>query len=180
MVLAHIEEFVTGAPVLPEADRVLATTLFTDIVDSTPQAARVGDKRWRETLDAFDAIVARETVRFGGRLIKTTGDGSLSTFDAPTRAARCGCAIRDGARMIALEIRAGIHTGELELRGDDVSGMAVVIAERIMSLGGAGEILASSTVHDLAVGSGIDFTEWGSRELKGVPGSWQVFAVEPS
>jgi class 3 adenylate cyclase len=150
----------------------------TDIVNSTAYASRVGDRRWRDTLDDYDTRVGKEIAHFGGRLIKTTGDGSLATFDGPTRAARCACAIRDAARHLGLDIRAGLHTGEIELRGDDVTGLGVVIGQRVSALAGAEEVLASSTVKDLAVGSGIVFTERGEYELKGVPGSWRLFTVD--
>jgi pimeloyl-ACP methyl ester carboxylesterase len=177
-ILDLVEEFVTGSRRAPDPERVLATTLFTDIVSSTAYASSVGDRRWRETLDDYDSSVAKQIAQFGGRLVKTTGDGSLATFDGPTRAARCACAIRDAARQLGLEIRAGMHTGEIELRGDDVSGIAVVIAQRISAAAGAGVVLASSTVKDLAVGSGITFAELGEYELKGVPDRWRVFTVD--
>ena len=146
-------------------------------MSSTEYASRVGDRRWRETLDDYDSTVAKQIAHYGGRLVKTTGDGSLATFDAPTRAARCACAIRDAAHQLGLEIRAGVHTGEIELRGDDVSGLAVVIAQRIMVIAEAGAVLASSTVKDLAVGSGITFADHGEYELKGVPDRWRLFTV---
>jgi pimeloyl-ACP methyl ester carboxylesterase len=177
-ILDLIEEFVTGSHRAPDAQRVLATTLFTDIVSSTAHASRVGDRRWRETLDDFDTISAREIDHFGGRLIKTTGDGTLATFDGPTRATRCACAIRDAARQLGVAIRAGLHTGEIELRGDDVTGLGVVIGQRVSALAGEGEVLASSTVRDLSIGSGIVFTERGEYQLKGVPGSWHIFTVD--
>ena len=172
-----IVEFVTGARPVADPDRVLATTMFTDIVDSTAQASRLGDRRWREVLDDYDALVARELERAQGRLVKTTGDGTLATFDGPARAVRCARVVSDQARELGLAIRAGLHAGEIELRGDDVTGLAVVIAQRVCALGGAGEVLVSSTVRDLVVGSGIEFAPHGEHELKGVPDTWRLFAA---
>ncbi|GAC1605087.1 MAG: adenylate/guanylate cyclase domain-containing protein [Acidimicrobiales bacterium] len=178
-ILELIEEFVTGARRGAEPERVLATTVFTDIVDSTRQASRLGDRRWKETLDQYDSIVQRELDRLRGRLVKTTGDGTLATFDGPARGIRFACAVRDvAARSLDLELRAGVHTGEVELRGDDISGLAVVIGQRISALAAGGEVLVSSTVKDLVVGSGIEFAEHGAHDLKGVPGRWTVFAVQ--
>ena len=174
-----IEEFITGSP--PEAeidvDRVLATVLFTDIVDSTRRAADLGDRRWRELLDAHDRVVAGEIERHRGILVKTTGDGVLARFDGPARGIQCAHAIVDAANVLDLEVRAGLHAGECELRGDDVAGIAVHIGARISSLAGPGEVYVSSTVRDLVAGSGITFDDRGRHTLKGVPGDWQVLAA---
>jgi SARP family transcriptional regulator, regulator of embCAB operon len=166
------------APFKTKDERVLATILFTDIVDSTVSAVRAGDRRWRELLDSHDSEVRRELEHFGGREIKTTGDGFLATFDGPARAIHCANSIRDCASSLGLEIRAGIHTGELELRGADVGGVAVHIGARILSLAQPGEILVSSTVRALVHGSGLEFDNRGLHSLKGVPEKWEVFSVE--
>jgi class 3 adenylate cyclase len=176
-VLDAIEEFVTGELAQPSVDRVLATVLFTDIVDSTPQAVRMGDRRWRELLVTHDAVVNEELGRFRGRWVKSTGDGVLALFDGPARAIRCAIAIRDAVEALGLEIRAGVHTGEIELLGDDVAGITVHTAQRVASLAGAGDVLVSRTVADLLAGSGIDFHDTGEHELKGVPGTWRLFIV---
>jgi class 3 adenylate cyclase len=176
--VGEIEELLTGARGHDEPNRVLATLLFTDIVESTGRAASVGDVEWRELLDRHDAMVRRQIERFVGREIKTTGDGFLLTFDGPARAVRCATAIRDGALQLGIDIRAGVHTGEVELRGDDVSGIAVHLAQRVSGCAGAGQIIVSSTVKDLVFGSGIDFSDAGARELKGIPGTWQLFEVK--
>ena len=176
-ILDEIEEFLTGNRSGPQPDRVLATVLFTDIVDSTRRAAELGDHEWKLMLDQHDTMAARQVERYGGRLVKTTGDGLLATFDGPARAARCGVAIRAGARAIGLGVRAGVHVGEIEIRGDDVAGLAVHIAQRVSSLAEADEVLVSRTLVDLVVGSGLQFDERGEHELKGVPGRWQTFAV---
>lgn len=175
--LDEIEEFVTGVRRGPEPDRVLATVLFVDIVGSTRLAAEMGDARWKEVLRSYYATIRRQLERFRGTEIKTIGDGMLATFDGPTRAARCALAIRDGVRALGLDIRAGLHTGEVESMEDDVGGIAVHIAARIIGQAGPGEILASSTVRDLVVGSGIEFGERGAHTLKGVPLEWHLFAV---
>ena len=175
--LAEIEEFLTGVRPEAEPDRVLATILFTDIVGSTERAARLGDRAWRDLLDRHDAAVRAELVRHRGREVKQTGDGFLAAFDGPARAARCAAAIREAAHRIGIQIRAGVHTGECEVRGDDLGGIAVHIAARVGSLAGAGEVLVSSTVRDLTAGSGIDFDDRGEHELRGVPGLWRLFAV---
>jgi class 3 adenylate cyclase len=174
-ILDEIQEFLTGTRPVAEPDRVLATVLFTDIVDSTAQAARLGDKAWKALLDQHDSLIVRQVARYGGRIVKTTGDGVLATFDGPARAVRCARAISEGARGLGIEVRAGVHTGEVELRGDDVSGLGVHIASRIESLAGPGEVLVSRTVTDLVTGSGIDFTVRGSHDLKGIPGRWELF-----
>jgi class 3 adenylate cyclase len=176
-VLDAIEEFLTGQLPAHHSDRVLATVLFTDIVGSTDHAARVGDRRWKEVLATHDALLAAEAERFRGRIVNTTGDGSLTTFDGPGRAIRCACAIRDAVRSLGIDIRAGLHTGEIELRGDDVAGMAVHIGARVSALAGAGEVLVSSTVKDLVAGSGIEFEDRGEHELKGVPGTWRLYSI---
>jgi class 3 adenylate cyclase len=175
--LDEIEQFLTGARRGPPTDRVLATVLFTDIVRSTESLAGMGDRSWRELLDRHDAMVGRQIDRFGGRRVKSTGDGALAVFDGPARAVLCACAVRDGAVPLGIEIRSGVHTGEIEVRGDDIAGMAVHIAARIESLASAGEVIVSRTVVELVVGSGIAFEERGIHELKGVPGTWPLFAV---
>jgi class 3 adenylate cyclase len=172
-----IEEFVTGELPPAAVDRVLATVLFTDIVDSTAQAAAMGDRGWRYRLDEHDAMVRRQLGRFRGREIKTMGDGFLATFDGPARAVRCGCAIRDEARQLGIVVRAGLHTGEIELRGDDVAGVSVNIGSRVAACARPAEVLVSRTIPDLVAGSGIGFEDRGEHELKGVPGLWRLFAV---
>jgi class 3 adenylate cyclase len=176
--LDAIEEFLTGSLPHHDSDRVLATVLFTDIVGSTEQAAHLGDRRWREFLTAHDALVHRELERFRGRPVKSTGDGVLATFDGPGRAIRCACAIRDSVRSLGVDVRAGLHTGEIELRGDDVAGLAVHIGSRVSTHAGAGEVLVSSTVKDLVAGSGIEFEDRGDHELTGVPGKWRLYGVQ--
>jgi class 3 adenylate cyclase len=152
--------------------------LFTDIVDSTGRAAELGDRRWREVLDAHDAVVRQELERANGREVNTTGDGFLAVFDGPARAVRCAAAIVRTVRAFGVEIRAGVHTGETEVRGDDVAGMAVHIGARVMGFAGPGEVIVTSTVRDLVVGSGIGFEDRGRHALKGVPGEWQLLAVQ--
>lgn len=176
-VLGEIEEFLTGVRVPPPPDRVLATVLYTDIVGSTQTAAKVGDRRWREVLEQHETISEREIQRQRGRLIKSTGDGVLATFDGPARAVRCACAIRDAVPALEIEIRAGIHTGEIELCGDDIGGIAVHIGQRVSSLAGPSEVLVSRTVVDIVAGSGLEFEDHGEHKLKGVPGSWKLFRV---
>jgi class 3 adenylate cyclase len=176
--LDEVQEFLTGTRPAAEPDRVLATVVFTDIVASTERAAELGDRRWRDLLFSHHAIVRRELERFRGREVKTVGDGFLATFDGPARAVRCACAIRDRVGGLGLSIRAGLHTGECELIGDDVGGMAVHIGARVAATARAGEVLVSNTVKDLVVGSGIQFVDRGSHRLKGVPGSWRLFAVQ--
>jgi class 3 adenylate cyclase len=175
--LDAIEEFVTGSRHHVDEDRILATVLFTDIVDSTRLAAEAGDRRWRELLDAHDEISAREVERFRGRRVKTTGDGMLAVFDGPARGVRCAQAVLDGLAELRVEIRAGLHTGECELRGDDVGGLAVHIGARVAGLARPSEILVSRTVRDLVAGSGLRFDERGEHELKGVPDRWSLYAV---
>jgi pimeloyl-ACP methyl ester carboxylesterase len=176
-ILDEVEEFLTGERHPEPSDRVLATVMFTDIVSSTARAAQLGDGRWRDLVARHDALVRRELERHRGRPVKTLGDGFLATFDGPARGIRCARAITDAVRSLGVEIRAGLHTGELELVGDDVAGMAVNIGARVASLAGPGEVLVSSTVKDLVVGSGIDFSERGEHRLKGVPGEWRLFAA---
>jgi class 3 adenylate cyclase len=177
-VLDETEEFLTGVRHGAEPDRRLATVMFTDIVSSTDRLVEVGERRWRGLLDGHDAAVRRQLERFGGREIKSMGDGVLATFDGPARAIHCACAIRDAARQLGLEIRAGIHTGEVEVRGDDIGGLTVVIAARVTALAGAGEILVSSTVKDLVAGSRIAFQDHGTHALKGVPDEWRIFSAQ--
>jgi class 3 adenylate cyclase len=177
VILDEIEEFVTGHRPALEPDRVLATVLFTDIVGSTEKAAHLGDRRWRELLDTHDATVRKEIEHHRGREVDTAGDGFLATFDGPARAVRCACAIRDAVRAHGIEVRAGVHTGEIELRGDDVAGIAVHVGSRVSALAGPGEVLVSSTVVDLVAGSGLEFRERGEHELKGVPRKWTLFEV---
>jgi class 3 adenylate cyclase len=177
LLLDEVEEFVTGARLARRPDTTIATILITDIVGSTETIAVVGQERWVDLLERHDAAVRRQLERFGGREVKTTGDGFLATFDGPARAVTCAQAIRDAAVQLGIEIRAGVHTGEVELRGDDISGMAVHIAARVEALAAPGEVLVSRTVVDLIVGSGTEFTDRGEHELKGVPGTWRIFAV---
>ncbi len=175
--LVEIEEFVTGERPRPVDDRVLATVLYTDLVDSTAHAAEMGDKRWHQFLDGHDRVV-REALRAGsGREIKSTGDGFLATFDGPARAIRCAAAIRSSVRSLGLEMRAGLHTGEIELRGNDIGGIAAHIGARIEAIAAPGEILVSRTVRDLVGGSGIEFSDRGLHQLKGVPDEWRLYAV---
>jgi pimeloyl-ACP methyl ester carboxylesterase len=178
-VLGEVEEFLTGTRSVPEPDRVLATVMFTDLVGSTERAVELGDARWRELLSAHQAAVRRELVRFRGREVKTLGDGSLATFDGPARAIRCGSAIAEAARSAGLEVRIGLHTGEVELMNGDVGGIAVHIAARIGALAAAGEVLVSSTVKDLVAGAGIRFADRGARHLKGISDEWRLFAAAP-
>jgi pimeloyl-ACP methyl ester carboxylesterase len=176
-VLGEIEEFLTGARSVPEPDRVLATVMFTDIVGSTERAAELGDARWRELLSAHEAAVRRELARFRGREVKMLGDGCLATFDGPARAIRCARAIRDAAGAIGLEVRTGVHSGEIEVMGNDVGGIAVHIAARVGAIASAGDVLVSGTVKDLVAGSGIRFSDRGVQRLKGIPDEWRLFAV---
>ena len=176
-VIDEVQEFLTGARAIPEPNRVLATVLFTDIVGSTERAAVMGDRAWQELLDSHHALVRKELAQFRGREIKTVGDAFIATFDGPARAMRCACAIRDSVGSIGVEIRAGLHTGEIEITDHDIGGIAVHIAARIMSVAKPGEILVSSTVKDLSVGSGIAFIDRGAQVLKGVPDEWRLFTV---
>jgi class 3 adenylate cyclase len=176
--LDEIETFLTGAAPPGDMDRVLASVLFTDIVASTDTAVALGDRRWREVLDDHDHLALAQVDRFRGRLIKATGDGVLATFDGPARAIRCACALRDAAQGIGVELRAGIHTGEVEQRGEDVGGIAVHIAARVQATALPSEVIVSRTVADLVAGSGIAFSDRGERRLKGVPGEWRLLAVD--
>jgi class 3 adenylate cyclase len=173
----EIAKFLTGEQPDVADDRVLATVLFTDIVDSTRRAAELGDRDWHALLDAHDAIVRSQLTRFRGREVNTSGDGFLAMFDGPQRAIRCAMAIRDAVQALGIEVRAGLHTGECEVRGDDIGGIAVHIGARVSALAGANDVLVSSTLRDLVIGSGLEFAECGVHELKGVPGEWHLFAV---
>jgi class 3 adenylate cyclase/alpha-beta hydrolase superfamily lysophospholipase len=175
----EIQEFLTGVRPVAEPDRMLSTVFFSDLVGSTAKASELGDRRWTALLDQHDALVRRQLERHGGRYINSTGDGLLATFDGPARAIRCAQAICDGGRALGIEIRAGLHTGEVEIRGDDIGGIAVHIGQRVSGLAGPGEVLVSSTVKDLVAGSGIAFSDRGTHALKGVPDEWRLFAAEP-
>jgi class 3 adenylate cyclase len=177
-VVAQAQEFLTGATPAADPDRVLATVLFTDIVDSTRLAAELGDRRWHRLLVDHQEVVRRQLARFRGREVKTTGDGFLATFDGPARAIRAAAAIRAAVRELGLEVRVGLHTGECELLGEDIGGIAVHIAARVLGRAGAGEILCSRTVKDLVAGSGFRFADRGTHRLKGIPDDWQLYAVE--
>ncbi|HXE99995.1 MAG TPA: adenylate/guanylate cyclase domain-containing protein [Solirubrobacterales bacterium] len=179
-IVDEMEEFLTGTRHARPLDRVLATVMFTDLVDSTRRAADAGDRRWRELIARHDELTRRQLDRYRGREVKTLGDGFLATFDGPARAIECACAIRDGISAHGLELRAGLHTGECELDGDDVRGMAVNIGARVGAIAGANEVLVSSTVRDLVVGADLEFTERGEHELKGVPGKWRLYAAAAS
>jgi class 3 adenylate cyclase len=172
-----IEEFLTGELPPVHTDRVLATVLFTDLVDSTGAAARLGDRRWRQLLATHDTLVRTELERFRGREVKSTGDGVLATFDGPARAIRCACAVRDAMHALGITMRAGLHTGEIELREHDIAGIAVHVGQRVASHAGPGEVLVSRTVADLIAGSDIELLDRGEHDLKGVPGTWRLFSV---
>jgi class 3 adenylate cyclase/pimeloyl-ACP methyl ester carboxylesterase len=177
-VLDEIEEFLTGARPAGDAERILSTVMFADIVDSTQRAAEMGDRRWRDLLETIEVAVVRELNRFRGRAVKQMGDGFLATFDGPARGIRCATSIRDAARhQFGVDVRTGLHTGEVEVMGDDVGGIAVHIGARVGACAEPGEVLVSGTVKDLVVGSGIEFEDRGERELRGVPGSWHLWAV---
>ncbi len=179
LALDQVQEFLTGVRPTAQPSRILATVLFTDIVGSTQRAGRLGDRRWRQLLEVHDELAGRLVEQFHGQLVKTTGDGILATFDGPGRAVRCAAALRDELGGIDLQIRAGLHTGEIEQRDGDIGGIAVHIAARVMAAADPGEILASRTVHDLVVGSDIAMDDRGSRPLKGIQGTWQLFAARP-
>jgi class 3 adenylate cyclase len=179
LLIDEIEEFITGARHGPEPDRMLVTVMFTDIVGSTERAVEVGDRRWRELLEGYVGIARRQLERFRGREIDVAGDGFFAIFDGPARAIRCACAIRDAVRELGLEVRAGLHTGECEVVGPKVSGIAVHTGARVAAAARPQEVLVSGTVRDLVAGSGIRFDDRGSHVLKGVPGEWRLFAVEP-
>jgi class 3 adenylate cyclase len=176
----EIAEFLTGHQAEVADDRVLATVLFTDVVDSTRKAAEIGDRDWHALLDAHDAIVRSQLSRFRGRELNTSGDGFLAMFDGPQRGIRCAMAIRDAVQSLGIEVRAGLHTGECEVRGDDIGGLAVHIGARVSALAGPNDVLVSSTLRDLVIGSGLQFEDRGAHELKGVPGEWRLFAVASS
>jgi class 3 adenylate cyclase len=173
----EIAEFLTGHQADVADDRVLATVLFTDIVDSTRRASEMGDRDWHALLDAHDAVVRAQLSRFRGREVNRTGDGFLAMFDGPQRAIRCAMAIREALRSLGIDVRAGLHTGECEVRGDDIGGIAVHIGARVSALAGANEVLVSSTLRDLVIGSGLEFEDRGAHQLKGVPGEWHLFVV---
>jgi class 3 adenylate cyclase len=175
--LDEIEEFITGHRHETDTDRILATVLFTDIVQSTERASELGDRKWRMVLDALDDVVARRLERYRGRLVKSTGDGHLALFDGPARAVHCAKELCTAAKSMGLQLRAGVHTGEVEVRGDDVGGIGVHIGARVSALAGASEVLVSRTVTDLVAGSGIEFADRGEHDLKGVSGRWQLYAV---
>jgi class 3 adenylate cyclase len=177
-IMDELEEFLTGHRRAPEPDRMLATVMFTDIVDSTAKAAELGDRRWRELMERHDKLMRREIDRHRGLEVKTLGDGFLATFDGPARAIRCAISARDAVRPLGLELRAGLHTGELELMNGDIGGIAVNIGARVNAVAAAGEVLVSRTVTDLVAGSGIDFQDRGRHALKGVPGEWELYAVK--
>jgi class 3 adenylate cyclase len=178
-VIDEVIEFLTGERPDADPDRVLTTMLFTDIVASTDHAAAVGDRRWREVLDSHDELVREHLRRHRGREVNTTGDGFFASFDGPARAVRCAHAIVDAAGRLGIGLRAGVHTGECEVRGDDLAGLSVHIAARVGALSAPGEVLVSSTVHDLVIGSGLLFEPRGTHELRGVPGAWTLYASVP-
>ena len=176
-IVDEIQEFVTGSRPALEPDRILATVMLTDIVDSTQRASELGDRRWRALLDQHDDLVRRELVRTRGQEVKALGDGFLALFDGPARAVRCASAITEGVRSLGLQVRCGLHTGEIELKGQDIAGIGVHIAARIASQAQAGQVLVSSTVRDLVAGSGLRFIDEGTRTLRGIPDKLQVFSV---
>ena len=173
----EIAQFLTGQQADVADDRVLATVLFTDIVDSTRRAADIGDRDWHALLDAHDAVVRAQLSRFRGREVNTSGDGFLAMFDGPQRAIRCAMAIRDAVQALGIQVRAGLHTGECQVRSDDIGGIAVHIGARVSALAGPNDVLVSSTLRDLVIGSGLEFEERGTHQLKGVPGEWHLSAV---
>jgi class 3 adenylate cyclase len=179
LVAGDIEEFVTGHRRSPESDldRILATVLFTDIVDSTNRAAQLGDNRWRDLLDRHDDLSNRIVSKHRGNLVKSTGDGILATFDGPGRAVRCALTLSEATKVIGLPVRAGLHCGEVEVRGNDIGGIAVHAAARVMAHSGSNEVLVSRVVMDLVAGTDLRFSERGSYELKGLPGKWDLFAA---
>jgi class 3 adenylate cyclase/alpha-beta hydrolase superfamily lysophospholipase len=178
ILLAEIQEFVTGVRPASEVDRILATVLFVDIVGSTDRAAALGDARWRDLMDNYQQQVGKEVARLGGRVINTAGDGVFASFDGPARAIRCACAVRDAVAALGLTVRSGLHTGECEVDGDKIAGIAVHIGARVAAHAAPGEILLSGTVKDLVAGSGLRFVDRGSHTLKGVAGRWRLFAVQ--
>ena len=176
----EIHKFLTGQQAEVADDRVLATVLFTDIVDSTRRASEIGDRDWHALLDAHDAVVRAQLAHFRGREVNTSGDGFLAMFDGPQRAIRCAMSIRDAVQALGIQVRAGLHTGECEVRGDDIGGIAVHIGARVSALAGPNDVLVSSTLRDLVIGSGLEFEDRGAHELKGVPGEWHISAVASS
>jgi len=176
-VIDEVEQFVTGHRPAASVQRMLSTVLFTDIVDSTRRAADLGDRAWRDLLARHNAVVRSELQRWRGTEVSTTGDGFLATFDGPARALRCGLAIAGAVKSLGIEVRCGVHTGEVEIVGDDIAGLGVHIGARVMALAGPGEVLASRTVRDLVSGSGLAFDSRGVHELKGVPEPWEIFSV---
>jgi class 3 adenylate cyclase len=176
-ILEEVEEFVTGTRHQREPERMLATVMFTDIVSSTERAAAAGDRDWRRLLERHDELVRRELAHYRGREIKQTGDGFMAAFDGPGRAIQCAAAIAERVKPLGIEVRAGVHTGECELRGGDLAGIAVHIGARVGACAQSGEVLVSSTVKDLVAGSDLRFEERGARELKGVPGQWRLYAL---
>jgi class 3 adenylate cyclase len=176
-VIDEVQEFMTGVRDVADTDRILATVLMTDIVGSTELAISLGDRKWTELLDAHDRVIEHQLERFRGRKVNPTGDGMLATFDGPARAIRCAQAMIGETQALDINFRAGLHTGEIELRGNDIGGIGVHIGARVASLAGAGEVLVSRTVNDLVAGSGIVFEDRGEHSLKGIPGTWQLFAV---
>lgn len=176
-IASEIREFLLGEAAAPKSDRLLATVLFTDIVSSTQRDVELGDRRWRTLLDDHDRAVRAQVERFLGRIVKTTGDGVLATFDGPARGIECARQLAKAVKPLGLDVRAGLHTGEIERRGDDIAGLGVVIARRVCDLAGSGEVLASRTVRDLVIGSDITFEDRGVHALKGVPDDWQLYAV---
>jgi class 3 adenylate cyclase len=178
VIVNEIQSFLTGEPTPIEVDRVLATVLFTDIVDSTKRTVQMGDTRWRDVLETHNAVIRKEIERFRGRAIRSTGDGYLAVFDGPGRAIRCACVASRELRKLGIEIRAGVHTGEIDLMGDDVGGITVNIAARVLAEADGNEVWVSRTVKDLVVGTSFEFAERGAASLKGVPGDWDLFSVE--
>jgi class 3 adenylate cyclase len=177
--IGEVQAFFTGTRGAPDPDdRVLATVLFTDIVGSTKRAADIGDQQWRDLLGEHDKLTVREIARFRGRPVKSTGDGYLATFDGPARAIKCAVSLADAVRQLGIEVRTGLHTGEIEQGDNDVGGIAVHIAERVMAQAGASEVVVSGAVPPLVAGSGIDFEDRGTHDLKGIPGEWRIFAVK--
>jgi class 3 adenylate cyclase len=177
-ILDEVETFLASAVgSKASARRALATVMFTDVVGSTERASELGDRRWRDVLDAYHDVARREITRFAGKLIGSSGDGFCATFDMPADAVRCASAIADGVRALELDVRAGVHTGEIEILGADVAGIGVHIAARVMAAAAPGEVLVSRTVADLVTGSGLSFEDRGEHDLKGVPGAWRLYRV---
>jgi class 3 adenylate cyclase len=179
-IISNIEEFLGGLRAVPESDRALAAILYTDIVESTQRVAALGDREWRTLLDTHDAVARTMVSQYRGRVVKMTGDGMLAIFDGPGRAIRCATALGDALRPLGLEIRAGLHTGEVEMRETDIAGIAAHIAARVLQAAGPGDLMVSAAVPMLVAGSGFDFEDRGEHELKGVPGAWRLFAVVAS